>query len=163
MNITSVAATAPASSTAEGEATPSTTGAAASAADAVPAAAADAPAAPPKKKKSSKGEPALVLELSSRGKKKSVTTISGLDLFGVKLPEASKLLGKKFACGASVTKTAEAGREQVEVQGDVVARAAELLVEQYGKGEGVPGFPLLTKSVVYSVVSKKKEKVFPDA
>ena len=90
-------------------------------------------------------------------------SLSGLDLFGVKLPEAGKLLGKKFACGASVTKTAEAGKEQVEVQGDVVARAAELLVEQYGKGEGVPGFPLLTKGAVYSVVSKKKERVFPDA
>ena len=92
-----------------------------------------------------------------------MTTISGLDLFGVMLPEASKMLGKKFACGASVTKTAEAGKEQVEVQGDVVARAAKLLVEQYGKGEGVPGFPPLTKSVVYSVVSKKKERFFPDA
>ena len=72
--------------------------------------------------------------------------------------------GKKFACGASVTKTAEAGKEQVEVQGDVVARAAELLVEQYGKeGKGVAGFPLLARSAVYSVVSKKKERVFPDA
>ena len=160
----------PSASTAEGEAA----GAAAAAAAAAPstsgtAAASDAPpsttdaAAAPKKKKASKAEPALVLELSSRGKKKSVTTISGLDLFGVKLPEAGKLLGKKFACGASVTKTAEAGKEQVEVQGDVVARAAELLVEQYGKGEGVPGFPLLTKGAVYSVVSKKKERVFPDA
>ena len=88
---------------------------------------------------------------------KSVTTISGLDLFGVKLPEASKLVGKKFACGASVTKTAEAGKEQVEVQGDVVARAAELLVEQYGKeGEGVAGFPLLTRTAVFLVVSKKR-------
>jgi len=72
------------------------------------------------------------------------------------------MLGKKFACGCSVTKTAEAGKEQVEVQGDVVARAAPLLVETYGKGEGVPGFPLLTKSVVYSVIGKKKEKFFAD-
>ena len=50
------------------------------------------------------------------------------------------------------------------MQGDVVARAAELLVEQYGKeGKGVAGFPLLARSAVYSVVSKKKERVFPDA
>jgi len=149
--------------TTEGDAAaaaPSTTAAAAASDAAAPSAAEPAPA---KKKKASKGDPTLVLELSSRGKKKSVTTISGLDLFGVKLPEASKMLGKKFACGASVTKTAEAGKEQVEVQGDVVARAAELLVEQYGKGEGVAGFPLLTKGAVYSVVSKKKERVFPDA
>jgi hypothetical protein len=31
-----------------------------------------------------------------------ITTVAGLDNFDVKLPEASKIMGKKFACGASV-------------------------------------------------------------
>ena len=66
-----------------------------------------------KKKKSSKSE--VVLERNTRNKKKCVTTISGLDQFGVKLSEASKLFGKKFASGASIVKNAE-GKEQIDVQ-----------------------------------------------
>ena len=50
--------------------------------------------------------------------------MSGLDLFGVKLAEASKKLGKKFACGASVVKAQAEGKEEIDVQ----ARA--------GSGEG---------------------------
>jgi hypothetical protein len=38
-----------------------------------------------------------------------------LDLFGVKLADASKKFGKKFACGASVTKDAS-NKEQIDVQ-----------------------------------------------
>lgn len=37
-----------------------------------------------------------------RTKRKTTTTISGLDNYGVKLADAAKIMGKKFACGASV-------------------------------------------------------------
>lgn len=57
----------------------------------------------------------VVLERNTRNKKKCITTISGLDAFGVKLGEASKLFGKKFASGASVVKNAE-GKEHIDVQ-----------------------------------------------
>lgn len=57
----------------------------------------------------------VVLERNTRNKKKCVTTIAGLDLFGVKLAEASKLFGKKFASGASIVKNAE-GKEQIDIQ-----------------------------------------------
>lgn len=57
----------------------------------------------------------VVLERNTRNKKKCVTTISGLDVFGVKLAEASKLFGKKFASGASIVKNAE-GKEQIDIQ-----------------------------------------------
>lgn len=57
----------------------------------------------------------VVLERNTRNKKKCITTISGLDMFGVKLGEASKLFGKKFASGASVVKNAE-GKEHIDVQ-----------------------------------------------
>ena len=67
----------------------------------------------------------VVLERNTRQKKKCVTTVSGLEMFGVKLSEASKLFGKKFASGASIVKTAE-GKEQIDVQASAVERAAGL-------------------------------------
>ncbi len=57
----------------------------------------------------------VVIARAIRNKKKCVTTVSGLDTFGVKLSEAAKVFGKKFACGASVTKTA-AGGEEIDIQ-----------------------------------------------
>mgnify|MGYP002633349966 CR=1 FL=1 len=78
----------------------------------------------------------------------------GMDLFGVKLPEASKLLGKKFACGSSVTKTAE-GKEQVEVQGDVAARAAAVILASYGGGAGG-----LAEGQFFIVENKKRRPAF---
>lgn len=57
----------------------------------------------------------MVLESHTRNKKKCVTTVSGLDAFGIKLGEAAKLFGKKFACGASVTKNT-LGAEQIDMQ-----------------------------------------------
>jgi len=77
-----------------------------------------------------------------------------MDLFGVKLPEASKLLGKKFACGSSVTKTAE-GKEQVEVQGDVAARAAAVILASYGGGAGG-----LAEGQFFIVENKKRRPAF---
>jgi hypothetical protein len=47
-----------------------------------------------------------------------------LELFGVKLAEASKKFGKKFACGASVTKDAS-NKEQIDVQARGVVPAAK--------------------------------------
>lgn len=62
-----------------------------------------------------KQKPQIVLESHTRNKKKCVTTVMGLDGFGVKLGDAAKLFGKKFACGASVTKSAT-GAEQIDMQ-----------------------------------------------
>lgn len=50
-----------------------------------------------------------------RNKRKCVTTVRGLDLFGIKLGDAAKKFGKKFACGASVVKDAS-GKEEIDVQ-----------------------------------------------
>lgn len=41
----------------------------------------------------------------------------GLDSFGVKLGEAAKLFGKKFASGAAVVKS-PTEKEQIDIQGD---------------------------------------------
>jgi density-regulated protein DRP1 len=57
----------------------------------------------------------VIIERATRNKRKCITTVIGLDQFGVKLADASKKFGKKFACGASVTKDA-ANKEQIDVQ-----------------------------------------------
>lgn len=46
----------------------------------------------------------VIIEKVVRNKRKCITIVKGLDLFGVKLSDASKKLGKKFATGASVVK-----------------------------------------------------------
>lgn len=121
--------------------------AAGAAAAAAPGAPAAAPAASSSSKKKKGRANEVVLERATRNKKKAITTITGLDLFGVKNAEASKLFGKKFASGASVTKTAE-GREQIDVQGDFVDQAAALIEKQWG--DKVP------KEAVFVIESKKK-------
>ena len=86
-----------------------------------------------------KEKPRVVLTRSTRNKRKAITTINGLDMFGIKLPvcpgkarnawhtlqrtteacnlgqEAAKKFGKRFACGASVVKDAS-NKEEIDVQ-----------------------------------------------
>lgn len=103
-----------------------------------------------KKKKSS--TPRIIIERNTRNKKKCITTVTGLNLFGVEMKEAAKLFGKKFASGSSVTKNAE-GKEQIDVQGDVLDQMAELIVKQ---------FKQINKSDVFYMEGKKRERYFPD-
>eukprot|EP00878_Enallax_costatus_P001516 GHUV01001667.1.p1 GENE.GHUV01001667.1~~GHUV01001667.1.p1 ORF type:complete len:212 (+),score=42.79 GHUV01001667.1:114-749(+) len=97
----------------------------------------------------------VVLESHTRNKKKMVTTVMGLEGFGVKLAEASKLFGKKFACGASVTKTAT-GTEQIDMQGEFVDKLAELVIKTYGTSNNI------TKSDVYCIQDKRKVPYFDE-
>ena len=101
-----------------------------------------------------KSKPQIVLETNTRNKKKCITTVTGLDSFGVKLSEASKIFGKKYACGASVVKTAD-GKEQIDMQGDFLGKLAELIVKEYGKKNAI------TKGDIYFIdVDKKKQSYF---
>lgn len=79
---------------------------------------------------------------------------AGLDDFGVKLSEASKLFGKKFASGASITKN-PLDKEQIEVQGDFLEKAAELIIKQY-KDKGIG------KKDIYMIDNKKKVPFFDE-
>ncbi len=88
----------------------------------------------------------VVIERATRNKRKCVTTVIGLDLFGVKLAEASKKFGKKFACGASVTKDA-ANKEQIDVQGDCMDDMAEFICKEWK--EVRPAAPTTAASVAY--------------
>ncbi|KAK1258358.1 hypothetical protein QJS04_geneDACA009298 [Acorus gramineus] len=68
----------------------------------------------------------VVIEKVVRNKRKCITIVKGLDLFGIKLSEASKKLGKKFATGASVVK-GPTEKEQIDVQGDIAYDVVEFL------------------------------------
>ncbi|CAN7037633.1 unnamed protein product [Brassica rapa subsp. trilocularis] len=50
----------------------------------------------------SKERQEVIIEKVVRNKRKCITIVKGLELFGIKLSDASKKLGKKFATGASV-------------------------------------------------------------
>ncbi|XP_042447541.1 translation machinery-associated protein 22-like [Zingiber officinale] len=72
----------------------------------------------------------VIIEKIVRNKRKCVTVVKGLELFGVKLSDASKKLGKKFATGASVVK-GPTEKEQIDVQGDIAYDIVEFITETW--------------------------------
>ncbi|KDO80119.1 hypothetical protein CISIN_1g028409mg [Citrus sinensis] len=72
----------------------------------------------------------VVIEKVVRNKRKCITIVKGLDLFGVKLSDASKKLGKKFATGASVVK-GPTEKEQIDVQGDISYDIVEFITDTW--------------------------------
>ncbi|XP_023516091.1 translation machinery-associated protein 22-like [Cucurbita pepo subsp. pepo] len=72
----------------------------------------------------------VIIEKVTRNKRKCITTVKGLDLFGVKLSDASKKLGKKFATGASVVK-GPTEKEQIDVQGDISYDIVDFITETW--------------------------------
>uniref|UniRef100_M1DRV8 Translation machinery-associated protein 22 n=1 Tax=Solanum tuberosum TaxID=4113 RepID=M1DRV8_SOLTU len=72
----------------------------------------------------------IIIEKVTRNKRKSITTIKGLELFGVKLSDASKKLGKKFATGASLVK-GPTEKEQIDVQGDIGYDIVEFITKTW--------------------------------
>ncbi|GAB2272681.1 hypothetical protein Dimus_007503 [Dionaea muscipula] len=72
----------------------------------------------------------VVIEKVIRNKRKCITTVKGLDLFGIKLGDAAKKLGKKFATGASVVK-GPTEKEQIDVQGDIAYDIVEFITDTW--------------------------------
>ena len=60
----------------------------------------------------------ITIKRIERNKRKYVTTVLGLESFGIDLKKAAKLFAQKFATGASVTKNPQ-GLDDITVQGDV--------------------------------------------
>ncbi|KAF7795546.1 hypothetical protein EIP86_006708 [Pleurotus ostreatoroseus] len=79
----------------------------------------------------------ITIKRIERNKRKHVTSVHGLEAFGVDLKKASKLFAQKFATGASVTKNPQ-GLEEIVVQGDVSGEIAEMIEQQTGVLKGVP-------------------------
>ncbi|KAA8644885.1 putative RNA binding protein Tma22 [Aspergillus tanneri] len=67
-----------------------------------------------------------------RNRRKHVSVITGLEVYGLENKKVAKELGKKFATGSSVTKSA-AGTEEITVQGDVSDDVKDWLLEMYEK------------------------------
>ena len=65
---------------------------------------------------------------------------------GIKLPEASKILAKKFACGCAVTKGVVS--DEITIQGDYTDDLIEVLLEKFN----------ITQDSVEVDNSKKKDK-----
>ena len=76
----------------------------------------------------------VLIRRVERNKRKFVTVVSGLEEHGLDLKKIAKELGKKFATGSSVTKTASGG-EEITVQGDVSDDVYDWLCENF---EGIP-------------------------
>ncbi|TDZ61946.1 Translation machinery-associated protein 22 [Colletotrichum trifolii] len=72
----------------------------------------------------------VTIKRIERNKRKFVTSVSGLESFGLELKKVAKEFGKKFATGSSVTKT-PSGAEEIVVQGDVSDEIEEFLLEKY--------------------------------
>lgn len=80
----------------------------------------------------------VIIRRVERNKRKFVTVLSGIEPHGLDNKKVSKELGKKFATGSSVTKSAIAAStggpgDEITIQGDVSDDLYDWLVEVYGK------------------------------
>lgn len=73
----------------------------------------------------------VLIKRVERNKRKHVTVIMGLEVFGLENKKLAKELGKKFATGSSMTRS-PAGAEEITVQGDVSEDVRDWLLEVYG-------------------------------
>ncbi|EGG24485.1 density-regulated protein [Cavenderia fasciculata] len=103
-------------------------------------------AAPPKKKKEKL--PNITIEVNNRNKRKYVTTVSGLEAFGIKLADAKKLMAKKFSCGCSVVKNASGG-EEIDIQGDFADDLVDLILDNW---------PEVPETNILVITDKKKKR-----
>ncbi|GJE87425.1 density-regulated protein DRP1 [Phanerochaete sordida] len=92
----------------------------------------------------------VTIKRIERNKRKHVTSIHGLETFGVDLKKAAKQFATKFATGASVTKNPQ-GLDEIVVQGDVSAEIVEMIEEGQGVLKGIPS------DNVVEVEEKKKK------
>ncbi|KAJ1801120.1 Translation machinery-associated protein 22 [Coemansia sp. RSA 2399] len=96
------------------------------------------------KKKSSK----VVIKRVVRNKRKCVTSVFGLDVFGVDLKKTAKSFANHFACGGSVSKTPQ-GQDEIVVQGDFSEEIKELIIKLH---------PQIPEENIAMVEDEKKNK-----
>lgn len=83
-------------------------------------------------KKKRDASPGCSIKMLSRGGRKCVTSVAGLDLFGVKLDDAAKKFKKKFSCGASVVQQDNGQGTTVDIQGDFGVEVTIIMTEEWG-------------------------------
>ncbi|KAJ3983942.1 translation initiation factor SUI1 [Lentinula detonsa] len=79
----------------------------------------------------------VTIKRIERNKRKHVTSVHGLEAFGIDLKKAAKQFASKFATGASVTKNPQ-GQEEIVVQGDVSDEIFEMIEGEVGILKGIP-------------------------
>lgn len=80
----------------------------------------------------SKANALVTIAKSSRKGRKRLTFVTGLEDFdGVDIKDATKSLGKRFACSSSLSKT-DAGKQQIQLQGDCATELVEILADMFG-------------------------------
>jgi len=82
-------------------------------------------------KKTRAKSPEVLIRKMTRGGRKCVTSIQGLEGFGVKPEAAAKLFKKKFACGSAPVKGEQGQPDTVDIQGDFEDEVIQLLVENF--------------------------------
>jgi density-regulated protein DRP1 len=75
--------------------------------------------------------PTVSIKKLSRGGRKCVTSVCGLEGFGVKNDVAAKLFKKKFSCGASVVKGENGAADTVDIQGDFEQEVVEIISKEF--------------------------------
>ncbi|KAG0791970.1 hypothetical protein G6F62_001461 [Rhizopus arrhizus] len=75
----------------------------------------------------------VIIKRNERNKRKCVTSIYGLDIFGVDLKKAAKMFANRFACGSSVAKNNQ-GQDEIVVQGDFSDELYQLILSNWPNG-----------------------------
>ncbi|GBG33774.1 Translation machinery-associated protein 22 [Hondaea fermentalgiana] len=92
----------------------------------------------------------VTIERSQRQRRKFVTSVVGLDAYDIKLKDAAKKLGRRFACGSTVNKLPN-GKQSIDIQGDYIYDMPDLILEY---------FPSVDKSSIVLIDGGKKSKAF---
>lgn len=92
-----------------------------------------------------------------RTKRKRITTVHGLENFGIDLKKLAKLFASHFATGSSVTKNNQA-EDEIVIQGDVSDEVLDLFDSTTGKFAALIGNGKIPDDSVVFIDDTKKKK-----
>ncbi|KAJ2778637.1 Translation machinery-associated protein 22 [Coemansia javaensis] len=93
----------------------------------------------------------VAIKRIERNKRKCVTAVFGLHVFGIDLKTTAKMMANHFACGGSVAKNPQ-GLDEIVVQGDFSEEIRDLICAK---------FPAVPKDNIDLVEEKAKKKAAP--
>merc|ERR1712039_127540 len=102
-------------------------------------------------KKKREASPHVTIKKLTRGGRKCVTSVSGLEGFGIKLDDVAKKFKKKFSCGCAVVKGDPGQPDCVDIQGDFEEEVIDCIVAEF---KSVPR----EKVTILDAGTKKKGK-----
>lgn len=85
----------------------------------------------PSDKTRREGSPKVTVKRLARTSRKAVTSVGGLDGFGVKVEEAAKSLKKRFACGVCIVRGAAGGLDTIDLQGDFGEEVVDAILADF--------------------------------